>query len=142
MSRIVTGWRQQCQRLASLKHVDKRLLLGLLLMFSYGGVASAEGLAVSCARNSGYYQFFDTATIEIGKDSAVGDVLGPWINSYNSTAWNCTPNSAYQQPVQFSVQGYPPYTTRNTIVVDGQTYMLYNTTVKAGLGISSVGVIP
>ncbi|MNN54721.1 hypothetical protein D3C81_1695540 [compost metagenome] len=36
--------------------------------------------------------------------------------------------------MQFSVQGYPPYTTRNTIVVDGQTYMLYNTTVKAGLG--------
>ncbi|RDL17157.1 fimbrial protein [Serratia fonticola] len=119
---------------AGFRQRGKRLLLGLLLIFGYGGAASAEGLAVSCARNSGYYQFFDTATIEIGKDSAVGDVLGPWINSYNATAWNCTPNSAYQQPVQFSVQGYPPYTTRNTIVVDGQTYMLYNTTVKAGLG--------
>jgi len=118
------GFQQQC----------KHLLLGLLLIFGYGGAVCAEGLAVSCARNSGYYQFFDTATIEIGKDSAVGDVLGPWINSYNSTAWNCTPNSAYQQPVQFSVQGYPPYTTRNTIVVDGQTYMLYDTMVKTGLG--------
>ncbi len=112
----------------------KRLLLGLLLMFGYGGAASAEGFAIGCARNSGYYQFFDTATIEIGKDSAVGDVIGPWINSYNSTTWNCTPNSSYQLPVQFSVQGASPYTTRNTIVVDGQTYMLYNTTVKTGLG--------
>jgi major type 1 subunit fimbrin (pilin) len=108
--------------------------LGLLLVLGYGGSASAEGVYDSCARNSGYYQFFDTATIEIGKDSAVGDVIGPWIGSYNATAWNCTPNSNYQQPVQFSVQGYPPYTTRNTIVVDGQTYMLYNTTVKTGLG--------
>jgi major type 1 subunit fimbrin (pilin) len=119
---------------AWLQQHGKRLAIGLLVLLGYGGSANAEGLYVSCARNSGYYQYFDTATIEIGKDSAVGDVIGPWIGSYNATAWNCTPNSSYQQPVQFSVQGYPPYTTRNTIVVDGQTYMLYNTTVKTGLG--------
>lgn len=110
------------------------LSFGLLLLLGYGGSASAEGLYANCVRNSGYYQYFDTATVEVGKDSAVGDALGPWISSNNTTAWNCTPNSSYQQPIQFSVQGYPPYTTRNTIVVDGQTYMLYNTTVKTGLG--------
>ncbi|CNI31575.1 fimbrial componenet [Yersinia frederiksenii] len=112
---------------------EKYRLLGGLLLLVYAGVASAEGSYASCARNSGYYQYFDTTSLEIGKDSVVGSVIGPWINSNNSTAWNCTPNSNYQQPITFSVQGYPPYVVNSSISTDGQTYTVYNSG-KAGLG--------
>lgn len=112
----------------------KPLFLGGLLLLGYAGVASAEGVYANCARNNGYYQYFDTTSLEIGKDSIVGSVIGPWINSNNSTAWNCTPNSNYQQPITFSVQGYPPYGVNSSISTDGQTYNVYNGTGKTGLG--------
>lgn len=113
---------------------NRCLVILTLYLLAHAGTASAEGIYVNCARNSGYYQYFDSATIQMGRDSKVGDVLGGWFSSPNATAWSCAPNSNYQQPVQFSVQGYPPYSALSSVNIDGKTYTVYNTVVKTGLG--------
>ncbi|UAN46428.1 type 1 fimbrial protein [Serratia sp. JSRIV001] len=117
-----------------------RMVLLILLATILVGIhspAKAEGYVVDCLRNGGnYYQFFNTTTIQVGNNAQVGDLLGTWINSSDPVAWNCTP-VVFSYPnavVQMSTQGYPPYTVWGSKNVDGSTYTVYNTTVKAGLG--------
>lgn len=97
--------------------------------------ATEDGRWVKCKRTSGYYQYFDSATVQVGKDAAVGDVLGTWVSSRNPTAWTCSHRTGYQNyTVPVAVQGYPPYDRLGTVQVDGQTYNIYITAVKKGLG--------
>ncbi|MGU3414498.1 fimbrial protein [Enterobacteriaceae bacterium C34A] len=115
----------------------KTLLHSLLLLAASGFSASAlaDGTWVNCNRTNGYYQYFSSTSIQVGKDAAVGDLLGTWVTSANPTAWTCSHVSQYQSyTVPMAVQGYPPYTIWGTTQVDGQTYNVYNTVVKAGLG--------
>lgn len=117
----------------------KTIVMGVALSFlalaAMCGVARADGIWVNCERTNGYYQYFDSTTIQVGKDAAVGDLLGTWATSYNPTAWTCSHLTNYQSyAIPMAVQGYPPYTVWGTTQVDGQTYTVYNTTVKTGLG--------
>ncbi|MDQ9127084.1 fimbrial protein [Serratia fonticola] len=117
-----------------------KLTLLLLLALVLAGIhtpAKAEGYVVNCTRNGGiYYQYFSTTTIQVGNDAQVGDLLGSWITSSDPSAWTCTPvvNNYPNAVVQMSTQGYPPYTVWGSKSVDGATYNVYNTAVKAGLG--------
>ena len=109
-----------------------------IIVLAFTGLCStahADGTWVNCTRTSGYYQYFDSTTIQVGKDAAVGDLLGTWLTSSNPAAWTCLHNSSYQSyTVPMAVQGYPPYTIWGTTSVDGQSYNVYNTAVKTGLG--------
>lgn len=69
---------------AGFRQRGKRLLLGLLLIFGYGGAASAEGLAVSCARNSGYYQFSIRPPLRLAKTA-------PWVTCWGLGSTLTTP---------------------------------------------------
>ncbi|HBT4619508.1 TPA: type 1 fimbrial protein [Klebsiella pneumoniae] len=97
--------------------------------------AIADGTWVDCSRTNGYYQYFDSTSIQVGKDAQVGDLLGSWVTSANPTAWTCSHRTTYQSyTIPMAVQGYPPYTIWGTTSVDGQTYNVYDTAVKTGLG--------
>ncbi|WP_159867146.1 MULTISPECIES: fimbrial protein [unclassified Raoultella] len=113
-----------------------RIVAPYLLAFcGMCGFARADGTWVDCARTNGYYQYFDSATVQVGKDADVGDFLGSWFTSSNPTAWTCNHRTAYQSSnIPIAVQGYPPYTIWGSAQIDGQTYTIYNTVVKAGLG--------
>ncbi|HDS6410494.1 TPA: type 1 fimbrial protein [Klebsiella oxytoca] len=114
-----------------------RHIIPTLLLFFAGlcNTAYADGTWVNCGRTSGYYQYFDSTTVQVGKDAAVGDLIGTWLSSYNPTAWTCSHRTASESYiVAMAVQGYPPYTIWGTTSVDGQSYTVYNTTAKGGLG--------
>ncbi|VTT28061.1 fimbrial protein [Klebsiella pneumoniae] len=110
--------------------------LCIFFIFTCGSFhAIADGKWVDCKRTQGYYQYFNSTTVQVGKDSQVGDMLGTWLTSSNPTAWTCVhrANSISISP-QMAVQGYPPYRVWGTTQTDGQTYNVYATAVKAGLG--------
>ena len=113
-----------------------RIIPFVLLVFAgLCNMAHADGIWVNCERTHGYYQYFDSTTVQVGKNAAVGDLLGTWLTSSNPTAWTCSHRSNYQNyNVPMAVQGYPPYTIWGTTSVDGQSYNIYNTVVKTGLG--------
>lgn len=118
-----------------MKSIVMGVVLSFLTLVAMCGVARADGTWVNCNRTNGYYQYFDSTTIQVGKDAAVGDLLGTWVTSYNPTAWTCSHRTNYQSDaIPMAVQGYPPYTIWGTTQVDGQSYNVYNTVVKAGLG--------
>lgn len=118
-----------------MKKIVHTVLLHLLVFTGICDYARADGTWVNCVRTNGYYQYFDSTTVQVGKDAAVGDLLGTWLTSYNPTAWTCAHQSNYQSyAVPMAVQGYPPYGVWGTTQVDGQTYNVYNTAVKTGLG--------
>lgn len=118
-----------------MKNTVKVLVLSFTAFITMCSTTYADGRWVNCERTNGYYQYFDSTTVQVGKDAAVGDILGTWLSSYNPTAWTCTHRSAYQAYIiPMAIQGYPPYTIWGTTQVDGQTYNVYNTTVKTGLG--------
>lgn len=95
----------------------------------------AEGSWVDCNRTNGVYQYFASTVIQVGKDAKEGDLLGGWMTSSNPTAWTCAQrNTAQTISPQMAVLGYPPYPIWNAISTEGQTYSVYNTTVKSGLG--------
>ena len=115
--------------------IVRSLVLYLFAFAGASGFARADGTWVNCERTNGYYQLFDSTTVQVGKDAAVGDLLGTWLTSSDPTAWTCSHRTAYQdRAVPMAVQGYPPYTIWGTMSIDGQTYNVYNTTVKTGLG--------
>ena len=97
--------------------------------------AWADGTWVDCQRTNGYYQFFPATTLQIGKNAVAGDLLGNWVTSAGPTSWLCTPvsNQTAATP-QMAVQTYSPYSIVGTTQADGQTYSVYNSVVKAGLG--------
>lgn len=113
-----------------------RIIAPYLLAFGgLCGFAQADGTWVDCNRTNGYYQYFDSATVQVGKDAVVGDLLGTWFTSSDPTAWTCNHRANYQSSdIPMAVQGYPPYTIWGTTQIDGQTYNIYNTAVKPGLG--------
>ena len=118
-----------------MKSIVTGVVLSFLTLVAMCGVARADGTWVNCDRTNGYYQYLDSTTIQVGKDAAVGDLLGYWVTSYNPTAWTCSHRTNYQSyAIPMAVQGYPPYTIWGTTQVDGQSYNVYNTAVKAGLG--------
>lgn len=118
-----------------MKSIVTGVVLSFLTLVAMCGVARADGTWVNCDRTNGYYQYFDSTTIQVGKDAAVGDLLGNWVTSYNPTAWTCSHRTNYQSyAIPMAVQGYPPYTIWGTTQVDGQSYNVYNTAVKVGLG--------
>ncbi|WP_437890063.1 hypothetical protein [Phytobacter sp. V91] len=118
--------------------MNKIFSMAVLLLLSavgFCGKAHADGTWVNCSRTSGYYQYFDSATIQVGKDAAAGDIIGSWVTSSNPTAWTCSHVNQYQSyTIPMAVQAYPPYAVWGTATVDGQSYNVYNTVVKTGLG--------
>lgn len=115
--------------------MNKIIAILLCLFCTFVGSANADGKWVNCDRTKGYYQYFDSTVVQIGKDAQPGDLLGSWLTSSNPTAWTCSQNSSAQSSTpQMAVQGYPPYAIWGTTQVEGDTYNVYNTAVKAGLG--------
>lgn len=113
----------------------KVVLLAVVMISGSIGQAWADGTWVDCTRNKGYYQYFDSTTVQVGKNAEVGDLLGTWLTASNPTAWSCTHRSNQQAiSPQMAVQGYPPYTVWGTTQTEGQSYNVYNSVVKAGLG--------
>lgn len=118
-----------------MKNVIKIILAVLLTLADISNTVMADGTWINCNRTKGYYQYFNSTSIQIGKDAAVGDLLGTWVTSANPTAWTCSHRSNYQSySVLMGVEGYPPYAIWGNKVVDGQTYHVYDTAVKTGLG--------
>lgn len=111
-------------------------LAGLMALLAVSGHAWADGTWIDCVRTSGYYQFFNTATIEVGKDAAVRDLLGTWQTSPGPNVWTCTPRANSQgATIEMTVAGASPYANQGyNLDVDGQSYRVYNTVVKTGLG--------
>jgi len=103
------------------------LIVALLCMHK----AQADGTWDDCRRGNGvpplYYQWYSPATVYLGNNVEIGDVIGPWISSSPSLAWTCKRRNIYAgTPVQVSVQGYPPYEHWNRFIShDGQTYGWY-----------------
>lgn len=131
------GWYEDKYVISSNFRYFKYCVLIILTLFiaTFSQFVKADGTWVNCNRTNGYYQYFDTTKIEVGKDAQVGDLLGTWITSSNPAAWACTPVSRYLSATpQMSVQGYPPYSIWQTKSVDGRSYSVYNTAVKTGLG--------
>ncbi|HBN9636408.1 hypothetical protein APA73_15690 [Pseudomonas aeruginosa] len=91
--------------------------------------ARADGTWDDCVRSGGtgdIYQYFPATTIYLGRDAAVGDVVGPWITASSMPAWSCTRRTGYGgTAVQVLVQGYPPYTLLGTLSHDGGSYAYY-----------------
>lgn len=114
------------------------IALVIVIFLFYAADTKADGTWIDCDRTSGYYQYFDPLTINVGKDSVVGSVIGGWTYSRNASAWSCAHYPAYQNDaIQLVVQGYSPYainTAVRSVQVDGETYTVYNTVVKTGLG--------
>lgn len=118
-----------------MKKIIRVIALCLLTFVGLCGYAKADGTWVNCERTNGYYQYFNSATVEVGKDAQVGDLLGGWLTSSNPTAWTCKHVTSYQgYTVAMTAQGDPPYAANGSTQVDGQTYTIYNTVVKTGLG--------
>ncbi|HGA3108488.1 TPA: fimbrial protein [Enterobacter hormaechei] len=116
----------------NIKTIVSILMLGL---FSYIQPTYADGRWINCSRTNGYYQYYESTTVQIGKDAKVGDLLGTWVSSINPTAWTCSHRESYKNNViPLTVQGYPPYTVWGTLNVDGQNYNVYNAVTKRGLG--------
>lgn len=105
-------------------------LIGIL-----AGPARADGIWDDCVRAGGtgdYYQYFNSGTVALGRDAAVGEVVGPWFTASKSPAWSCTRRSSYGGiAVTLAVQGYPPYLKLGALVYDGSTYAHYATTNPA-----------
>lgn len=114
---------------------SKKILTLITLLIASGG-AWADGTWINCVRTSGYYQYFATTSIEVGKDAAVGDLLGTWQTSAGANVWNCTPqNNSQNITPAMGVAGASPYSRQSfSLEVDGQNYSVYNSVVKAGLG--------
>lgn len=113
----------------------KQLMVLFLFVFPYMKCAQADGKWVNCSRTSGYYQYFDSTIVQLGKDAQPGDLIGTWLTSSNPTAWICKKTSEMgTSALQMAVQGYPPYTIWGTTQTGGDTYNVYRTAVKAGLG--------
>ncbi|MCD0502950.1 fimbrial protein [Bordetella petrii] len=98
----------------------------------WAGAARADGFWADCLRDASssghiYYQYFAPATLFVGRDTQVGDVIGPWMTAPNPTAWRCAPLPLLQSAgsVQLTVQGYPPYVREGTVDSDGQAYAMY-----------------
>ncbi|WP_153015416.1 fimbrial protein [Ventosimonas gracilis] len=90
--------------------------------------AQANGAWDNCEHGgNGVHQFFPATTVYLGRDAAVGDVVGPWITATAAPAWNCTRLPAHAgTDVQVSVQGNPPYGPKlGTLNHEGHTYGLY-----------------
>lgn len=106
-----------------------RWLSVLLFLPALTHPARADGIWDNCMRSAGpgdYYQYFSATTVYLGRDAAVGDVVGPWIPAARSPAWTCTRRPTYGgTAVQVSAQGYPPYTRLGTLSHDGETYGYY-----------------
>jgi len=107
------------------------LKMTLLALCALAARAQADGTWDNCVRGNGngslVYQTYPATIVYLGRDVAVGDVVGPWITAAPAPAWNCTRRAAYAgTPVQVSVQGGPPYATPlSTLSHDGQTYRVY-----------------
>lgn len=118
-----------------MKRIIRVVTWSLLAFVGVCGYARADGTWINCERTSGYYQYFASTTIQVGKDAVVGDLLGGWITSSNPTAWTCSHRTQYQgYTVAMTAQADPPYVTVGSTQVDGESYTIYTTAVKAGLG--------
>ncbi|WP_114194988.1 fimbrial protein [Edaphovirga cremea] len=114
---------------------QRYLCLGavVLLIFSHATTASAEGTWVNCSsENNINFQYFNSSTIEVGKNTEIGDVLGGWLTSTNNQSWACTPGN--WDGVRIATQGYTSHTQYGTMQIDGGAYTIYDTNLKTGLG--------
>lgn len=111
-------------------------IAGLFALSAICTSAWADGTWVNCLRAGSIYQYFSLATINVGKDAAVTDVVGPWQTSLGPNVWNCTPLASSQnRSVEMAVSGLSPNPYLGyTIDVDGESYMVFNVTEKEGLG--------
>jgi len=98
------------------------------------GNVRADGVGADCVRQGGMsgnlvYQYFPGTAVLLPNTTPVGGVFGPWITSSDSAAWRCTPlaSMASGNTLSLSVQGYPPYVREGNVVVDGDTYAVYQT---------------
>jgi len=93
--------------------------------------AQADGIWDDCLRSNGngsfVYQTFPPTTIHLGRDTQIGDVIGPWITAAPAPAWICTRRQGYSgTSVQVFVQGAEPYAPAlGTLNHDGQSYVWY-----------------
>ncbi|QXD01097.1 fimbrial protein [Klebsiella sp. PL-2018] len=118
-----------------MKKIIRIVAWSFLAFVGVCGYARADGTWVNCNRTNGVYQYFSSTTILVGKDAVVGDLLGGWMTSSNPTAWTCNHVSRYQSyTVGMTAQADPPYVAVGSTQVDGQTYTIYDTTHKPGLG--------
>ncbi|MEJ0230742.1 fimbrial protein (plasmid) [Klebsiella michiganensis] len=95
----------------------------ILFALAIQSMAYADTCSLS---TSSVYQYFPATTVYLGRDAAVGDVVGPWISASSIPGWTCTRTSQYTDvAVENKVQGYPPYTKIGTISLDGDSYSWY-----------------
>ncbi|WP_353234085.1 fimbrial protein [Diaphorobacter ruginosibacter] len=103
-------------------------MIGLLLPWQ----ARADGIWADCLRSvidsSTVYQFVEGATVNLSRDTEVGQPHGPWLRSNAPAAWRCTPRSTQLNVAyQIAIQAYSPYARESLIQHEGVTYGSYLT---------------
>lgn len=121
-----------------MKTIVMRMVMPLLLPGGINTAVRADGTPVNCERTNGYYQYFSNATVNVGTNAAVGDLVGTWLTSSNPSAWTCRHRTEYLNltvPMSVEVDPlYNPAAGMADIKVDGNTHTVYLVPGKAGLG--------
>lgn len=107
----------------------------LILSISLSFITWHANAWVTCTMNNGAYQYFSPSTTSVGKDTEAGDLIGQWQTSTDSSTYTCSvPAASVGETVSIGVRGYSPYAVWGSTTVDGQTYNIYHSAVKLGLG--------
>lgn len=122
----------------NLQSARTRLYLLLLLTTGVAGgipVIHADGIALDCDYSGTYYIYAPATTILVKPNTQVGEPIGSWINVNSPDTWQCHITSSYQNDTVYtSIGAYSPYAEVMTTDVDGETYNVFSSAVKAGLG--------
>lgn len=109
-----------------------RLLAIIFFMLAVNTVAFSDGIkdVVDCRRTSGYYQYYASATLNLGRDVAKGDPIGDWLTTGNDGVWTCTLGTEFSQSptVYMRAAVYVPYarsTALPSVTVNGDSYYVY-----------------
>lgn len=108
------------------------LLATLFLTFAFNPTVFSAGIdgAVDCSRTSGYYQYYASAVVNLGRDVSKGDPIGDWLSTASDNVWTCTLGSNFitSATIYMRAAVYVPYaqsTALPSVTVDGETYNVY-----------------
>lgn len=113
------------------------VLLALLLMAGPSRQAQAAGTALDCNYTGSLYIYGPSTTIYVKPNTPVGEPIGSWVTATAPNDWRCQVTSGYQNDdVRGSVATFSPYAIAGigTVTIDGDSYTVFNSVVKAGLG--------
>lgn len=111
------------------------LVLLSTAIFSHSQRAYAAGTALDCDYTGSLYIYGPATTIYVKPNTPTGTPIGSWVTIISPNDWRCRVLSDYQNDdVRGSISTFSPYAANGTVSIDGETYTVFNSVVKAGLG--------